>query len=75
MKTIAVFYDAKKKNPLTGEAIIKEIICKTTSEVEYLKINKRYLEDDTISKAFSFCWWLDDEQADIIHRNHLKIKQ
>ena len=67
MKTIAVFYERFNGKDLPK---IKKLICKTTTEEEHNVINRQYLNDTTIGKALSFCWWVDNEWADEVYKKY-----
>lgn len=66
MKTIAVFYKAKIQENYLKPSKIAKVVCQRSTEAEYAKIRREYLENPEYSKALSFCWWLEDADADRI---------
>jgi hypothetical protein len=66
MKTIAVFYEAETPENCNRLALIKKVVCVNSTEAEYYKTRNAYLENPEYSKALSFCWWLEDAEADRI---------
>lgn len=66
MKTIAVFYEAETPENYNTLRKVKKVVCVESTEAEYLKTRNAYLENPEYSKALSFCWWLEDSDADRI---------
>lgn len=72
MKTIAAFYERETEENFSKPKKIIKMVCETTTEQEHYKIRNAYLENKDYNKALSFCWWLEDKEADRIAMNHFE---
>ncbi len=66
MKTVAKFYEVTKENRLPN---VLEYVCKVTTYEEHTRIKNDYFDNRMYCKSLSFCWWLEDSEADCIAKN------
>ena len=69
MKTVAKFYEPETKENYYQEKKIVLTICKETTEQEFWQIKNDYLNTNKYNKSLSYCWYLEDDQADKIAEN------